>query len=144
MGADSAALTDLVPLFEAYREHYGQPRDAARATAWLESWLAGGRLRGFLARVDGEPAGMTTVAPMPASLRLGGFWQVRDLYVAEPYRRQGVAAALLTRVREEAAAAGALRVSLSTESGNVAALAVYEGLGFERIDGYTSLAIPLG
>ena len=87
---------------------------------------------------------MALVAPTAASQRLGHFWQLRDLYVAERHRREGVGRALVTHVRDAAMADGALRVSLTTEADNVRALALYGDLGFEPVHGYVSLSLDTG
>ena len=139
----SAAVSDVAGLFDLYRQHYGERSQAAACADWLTEHLSQGRLRVYLAHDGDRPVGICLVAPMPASLRLASFWQVRDLYAAPTHRRRGVATALLTRVRDEAAAAGAIRVSLSTEAGNAAALAVYEGLGFTAVEGYRTLAVDV-
>ncbi len=118
-------------LFDCYRRHYGQPGDLVEVRDWLKSQLASGGLRGFLAHRDGEPRGMALVASTPASLRLGLFWQLRDLYVADRHRRRGVGRALLARVRDAAAAEGALRVFLTTEADNIGAFTLYRDFGFE-------------
>ena len=139
--AASPWMPDMVALFESYRRHYGQPGESVEVRDWLESQLASGGLRGFLAHHDGEAVGIALVASTPSSLRLGHFWQLRDLYVADRQRRRGVGRALLARVRDTAAAEGALRVSLTTEADNIGALALYRHLGFERVDGYTSMSL---
>ncbi|MBD3927292.1 GNAT family N-acetyltransferase [Nocardioides cavernae] len=139
--AASPWMPDLVSLFTCYRRHYGQPEDAGDVRDWLASQLASGGLRGFLARRDGAPRGMALVAPTPASLLLGHFWQLRDLYVADRHRREGVGRALLAHVRDAAAADGALRVSLTTEADNTGALTLYRQFGFEPVDGYTSMSL---
>ena len=66
---------------------------------------------------------------------LGTVWSIRDLYVAPRHRRAGVAKALLERVLRDARAAGALRVSLQTETDNAAALKLYTDIGFQRVTG---------
>jgi GNAT superfamily N-acetyltransferase len=139
--ASSPLLPGLAELFGEYRRHYGQPDDVDRSRAWLRDQLAGGALRGYLARRGGEPAGMALVASTAASQRLGHFWQLRDLYVAEPHRREGVGHALVAHVRDAATADGTLRVSLTTEADNVGALALYGDLGFEPVHGYVSLSL---
>ena len=87
---------------------------------------------------------MALVASTAASQRLGHFWQLRDLYVAERHRREGVGHALVAHVRDAAMADGALRVSLTTEADNVRALALYGDLGFEPVHGYVSLSLDTG
>ncbi len=84
---------------------------------------------------------MALVASTPASLRLGHFWQLRDLYVADRHRRHGVGRALLAHVRDAAAADGALRVSLTTEADNIGAVTLYRQFGFEPVDGFASMSL---
>ena len=139
--AASPGMTDLAALFAGYRGHYGHAEGAVEVQDWLTAQLTGGGLRGFLAHRHGEPGGMALVAPTPASLRLGHFWQLRDLYVADRHRRQGIGRALLVGVRDAASAEGALRVSLTTEADNTGALRLYRSLGFEPVDGYTSMSL---
>ena len=142
--ASSPLLPGLAELFGEYRRHYGQPEDVDRSRAWLRDQLASGALRGYLAHRGAEPAGMALVAPTAASQRLGHFWQLRDLYVTDRHRREGVGHALVAHVRDAAMADGALRVSLTTEADNVRALALYGDLGFEPVHGYVSLSLDTG
>ncbi|XVU23712.1 GNAT family N-acetyltransferase [Actinoplanes sp. CA-054009] len=131
---------ELTPLFDEYRAHYGEPPFPARTTAWLEEQLTSGRLRAYAA----GSAGFITVTIQPASLRLATAWMIRDLYVRPAGRRRGTARALLSHVIAEARTAGALRVSLQTETGNEAALALYGSIGFRPVDGLELLNLPLG
>ncbi len=55
---------------------------------------------------------------------------VLTLAVGQPYRRQGVAGALLAVAYPWAAAVGVLKVQLSVRAGNGAAVALYEREGF--------------
>jgi ribosomal protein S18 acetylase RimI-like enzyme len=137
----SPLLPGLAELFGEYRRHYGQPDDVDGSRVWLRHQLARGALRGYLARRDGEPAGMALVGSAAASQRLGHFWQLRDLYVAERHRRVGVGRALVAHVRDAAMADGALRLTLTTEADNVRALILYGDLGFEAVHGYVSLSL---
>ncbi|MEV4347852.1 GNAT family N-acetyltransferase [Actinoplanes sp. NPDC049596] len=132
----AAALT---PLFDEYRAHYGEPPFPARTTAWLEEHLTTGRLLAYATL----PAGFITVAVQPASLRLSTAWLIRDLYVRPAHRRQGAARLLLAHVITEARTAGALRLSLQTETDNAAALTLYTSLGFHRVTGLELLNLPL-
>src|SRR6478736_2942312 len=100
-------LPALARLFDEYREHYGERPDLAGSQAWLRRHLASGALRAFLANQGDGVAGLALVAPIPASQRLGHFWQLRDLFVTVRHRRLGVAGALLRAVRDAALSNGA-------------------------------------
>jgi ribosomal protein S18 acetylase RimI-like enzyme len=80
---------------------------------------------------------------VPASLRLGHFWQIRDLFVLPNRRRVGVGRALLDSIRAAAIAAGALRIVLQTEADNIPALRLYAETGYAVVKGYCSLTLPL-
>lgn len=144
--AAGEALDEVAGLFDDYRVHYGFSSFPARTSAWLRTQLgvdgSGARLSG-IAAVDGEVCGFLTWTVIPASLALGVFWQIRDLYVAPAHRRSGIARTLLRHVASEARAAGALRLSLQTETGNDQALALYRSLGFEPVEGLEILSLPL-
>jgi len=77
------------------------------------------------------------------SLALGTAWSIRDLYVAPPPRRTGIARALLQQAITDAREAGAQRVSWPTEIGNTAALALYTGAGFQPVTGLELLSVDL-
>jgi GNAT superfamily N-acetyltransferase len=133
----------FVELFERYRAHYGQTADRNRSQAWLTDATTTGPMRAFLARVDGVAAGMCLIAICPASLTLGEFWMVRDVFVDPRWRRTGVARALLDAVRAAARQRGALRLALQTEDDNVAALRLYEQYGFGPVTGLRHLMLAL-
>lgn len=140
--SEAAASTPaLVRLFDDYRAHYGERPDAARSQAWLSQHLGSGALVAFLAHHGDEAVGLALVAPIPASQRLGHFWQLRDLFVTQRRRRLGIGEALLRSVRETALTQGAARLSLVTESDNTAALDLYAKAGFEPAAGYVSMSL---
>ena len=135
-------------LFNQYRHHYGEPPDQdERTLGWLTDMVQSNMLTVYTAFVDSwgdaPPIGLATGHAIPASLLMGRFWQLRDLYVLPGSRRQGVAAALVSAVREAARAAGATRLSLATEEDNEAALGLYRGLGFIPVTGLASLSLDL-
>ena len=133
----------FVELFDRYRAHYGQPADQDRSRAWLTDATTTGPMRAFHARVEGVAAGMCLIAICPASLSLGEFWMVRDIYVDPQWRRTGVARALLDAVRAAAQQSGALRLTLQTEDDNVAALRLYERYGFGPVTGLRHLTLAV-
>lgn len=72
-------------------------------------------------------------------LGYAGFWQVLDeaevnnVAVADDCRGQGIGRTLMAGLLDLAGLFGCVRVNLEVRAGNVAALALYEALGFERV-----------
>ena len=95
------------------------------------------------AEEDTDIVGFATTIDVPASLRLGHFWHVRDLFVLPTHRRLGIARALLASIRTAAVDAGALRVVLQTEEDNGPAIRLYQDSGYTGVEGYCSLTLPL-
>ena len=143
-----ASLAAASGLFNQYRHHYGEPPGAGERTlGWLTEMVRSNLLTVYTASVDSPadaaPIGLATAHVIPASLAMGRFWQLRDLYVLPGFRRRGAAAALVGAVREAALGAGATRLSLVTEPDNQAALGLYRRLGFRPVDGVVSLSLDL-
>ena len=133
----------MAEVFDQYRRHYGQPVVAGQTLAWLTDHTSRRRLSVFVAHIGEDLAGLATTVVVPASLRLGCSWQLRDLYVVPGARRRGVAWALVGAVRQAAIAAGAIRLSVQTEPSNIAALQLYRTSGFVPVEDIQILALPL-
>jgi GNAT superfamily N-acetyltransferase len=136
-------LAGVAEVFDQYRRHYGQPVVAGQTLAWLNNHTSHRRLSVFVAHVGEDLAGLATTVALPASLRLGCSWQLRDLYVVPGARRRGVARALVGAFRQAATAAGAIRLSVQTEPSNIAALRLYRTSGFVPVEDIQILALPL-
>lgn len=132
--AIAADLDAVAPLFDAYRQFYGQPADPARARTFIDERLRHGDAVILLARRDGVAIGFTQLYPLFSSVRTGRVWQLNDLYVAPPARRHGVGSALLAAARDHAVASGALGLQLETRRSNAAAQRLYVSLGWQRDD----------
>jgi len=138
-----ARLAEVAAVFDQYRRHYGEPVVPGQAAAWLASSIRQRRLALFTAHLGADLAGMATAVALPTSLRLSCYWQLRDLYVVPGARRRGAGRALLDAVREAATAAGAIRLSVQTETGNTAALQLYRASGFIPVQGIQALMLPI-
>ena len=136
-------LAGVAGVFDQYRRHYGQLVVAGQTLAWLTEQISHRRLAIFAAHVGEDLAGLATTVVVPASLRPGCSWQLRDLYVVPGARRRGVARALVGAVGQAATAAGAIRLSVQTEPGNIAALQLYRACGFVAVEDLQTLALPL-
>jgi GNAT superfamily N-acetyltransferase len=98
----------------------------------------------FVAKDSTRFVGFAITVDVPASLRLGHSWQIRDLFVLPTHRRLGVGRALLASVRAAAIASSAMRLVVQTEDDNEPALRLYADSGFAPTEGYCSLTLPLG
>ena len=91
-----------------------------------------GRL--LLATVDGQPAGCVALRPFDQTRG-----EVKRLYVRPQFRGRGVGKALMNSLAAEARAVGYSELIADTIPQVMAtALAMYERLGFERIDPYSN------
>ncbi|WP_264777102.1 GNAT family N-acetyltransferase [Deinococcus aetherius] len=141
--ADAFHLNALVPLFDGYRQFYGQPSDPEGARAFLAERLDRGESVIFLA-LDGEtPVGFTQLYPSFTSVGMRRLWILNDLFVAPGGRRRGTGQALLARARQHGIETGAARLTLSTAIDNAAAQALYEAQGWRQDEGFYTYNLPL-
>jgi len=125
--ADLSNLSEIAPLFDAYRQFYDQKPD-----------LIGERLKNyesviFLARDNTEkPVGFTQLYPTFCSVAANNVWVLYDLFVAPEARRQGVAQQLMGAAKTLGADTDAAWLKLETGVTNKPGQALYEKLGWER------------
>ena len=130
--AGPADLDALTLLFDAYRQFYGQPSDAAAARDWLRSRLRVGESMVLVARRGADMVGFVQLYPMFSSVRLARTWILNDLYVLPTNRRGGVARALMDAAADFARADGAAGISLETTRDNAPARALYRAAGWHE------------
>lgn len=121
----------VAPLFGAYLDFYGVARNPSAEAKFLQERLSAADSTGFGAFDRGEIRGFALCHHSYNSLRLAPAWILHDLFVGPPFRRQGVAEALMEAVHARAGAQGACEVVLSTAHDNTRAQALYERLGYE-------------
>ena len=137
-------LDQLAPLFDGYRQFYGQPADLARARDFLAERLRQHESLVLLALDErGAALGFTQLYPLFSSVRTVRTWLLNDLFVAATARRQGVGAGLLKAAAEHAHALGAASLSLSTALDNAPAQALYESLGWQRDHQFCEYSLTL-
>ena len=127
--ADAVAV-----LFDGYRQFYGQPADLPAARGFIGERLDAGDSAVILAERDGEAIGFTQLYPSFTSIGMAPTFVLNDLFVAREHRGAGAGRALLDAAAAHARGAGAVRLTLSTQSGNLRAQAVYEAGGWVRDD----------
>ena len=121
-GADEVALAQLLTEFNGLETTATQVRERLKKSRGVEYPVVaqlGEAIVGF------------------ASLRLlhylgedAPYAELSELYVRSGYRRQGVARALVLELEAQARSAGASSWSVLTGNDNMAALTLYEALGF--------------
>ena len=135
----------LAPLFDAYRQFYRKPADLELARRFLRDRLKNGESVVFLALMpDGGAAGFTQLYPSFSSASAARVFILNDLFVEPRYRRMGVGAALLATAGAFGEAAGAVRLTLSTEVTNESAQALYEACGWTRQTDFYVYNLSLG
>lgn len=125
---------DLVaPLFDGYRQFYGQPTDIALAQRFLRERFQHHESVVLLAvNEEGEGIGFVQLFPLFSSVSAARTYLLNDLFVAPMARRHGVGAALMHEAVDFARAVGAVGMSLSTAHANEPAQRLYESLGWKR------------
>jgi len=129
----TAEQVELVaPLFDAYRQFYGQPPDPDGARRFLAERLSRGESVVYAVIEGGRALGFTQLYPSFSSASMRPIWFLNDLFVAEDARRLGVGGRLLRAARDHALKTGAARLALSTAVTNTTAQALYERDGWRR------------
>ena len=129
--AEESDIPLVAPLFNAYREFYGQKSDLDGARKCINENLALGRSTIFVCESDGGLVGFTQLYPAFCSVEMKPFYVLYDLFVAPSHRTKGVGSGLLNHAHVWAKSQGAFRVVLETAHTNTTAQSVYEGLGYE-------------
>ena len=86
----------------------------------------------YVAEVEGKLAGFACLRLIPHLQGDAPYAELTDLYVDPPYRRRGVARALMTEVETVSVAAGADEIVVITGFENDGAQDAYEAQGYAR------------
>jgi GNAT superfamily N-acetyltransferase len=86
----------------------------------------------LLARDGDQVAGLATYSFLWPAVGATRSLYLKELYVPDAYRRQGVGKLLMHAILETAATLGCSRVEWTTDTGNTAAQAFYAKLGLSR------------
>jgi aminoglycoside 3-N-acetyltransferase I len=126
---DAELFRGLNAMLGAAFDDAGAYTGAPPSDAYLEALLAKPHVIALAALSGGDVVGGLV------AYELGKFEQPRseiyiyDLAVAEPHRRQGIATALIERLREIAAERGAWVIYVQADLGDEPAIALYTKLG---------------
>lgn len=136
---------DLVaPLFDAYRQFYGQVANVDLARNFLSERFVNSESIVLVAASDAAIVGFTQLYPSFSSTRVSRIYILNDLYVAPEHRRSGIGRLLLTGAATFARETGAVRLSLSTAHSNVPAQRLYESLGWVLDEKFRTYSLAVG
>jgi ribosomal protein S18 acetylase RimI-like enzyme len=124
-------LDAIAPLFDAYRQFYGQPPALDAAREFLRHRFERRESTVLVAEDDLDSIiGFAQLFPTFSSVTLATTFVLNDLFVAPASRRRGVARALLRSAAAFGRAQQAIRITLSTQTTNVAAQSLYMEMGW--------------
>ena len=121
-----ATIGEVVPLFNAYREFYGQPSDIQQAEQFIRERVERAESIIFLAYLEEEPVGFAQLFPVFSSVAMKRAFLLNDLFVAKQARKQGVAQALMEQCYAYCQQENARYMMLETATDNVQAQKLYE------------------
>jgi len=131
-----ADIEKIVPLFDGYRQFYGQPSGEAAVRDFLRNRFEQRDSVLFVAEVGGRAVGFTQLYPTFSSVSMARAFVLNDLFVSPEARKSGVGRSLLSAAAHYARDVGAIRLSLSTAITNKAGQNLYEGAGWRRDEAF--------
>jgi ribosomal protein S18 acetylase RimI-like enzyme len=142
--ASLADLDEVVLLFDAYRQFYGQPADLDLARTFIRERLQHNQSVILIAqKPDGSTVGLTQLYPSFSSAQAKRIFILNDLFVVPSARRSNVGRLLLQAAADFGRASGAARLTLSTAATNAAAQSLYEAVGWTRDREFWTYNLPL-
>ena len=136
-------LEEVSQLFDQYRVFYKSSSDLETATKFLQERFHKGDSIIFVASHNGHIVGFTQLYPSFSSVSMKRVWILNDLFVEPACRKQGVAKLLLSTAEDFARQTGAIRISLATQTSNVAAQYLYESLRYCRDEEFHHYSLKL-
>ena len=117
--------TDLARMLDLFDGIGATPEQVAARMRACQSVLTT-----YLGEIDGQPVGFACLRLVPHLQGDEPYAELTDIYVDAPWRRHGVARALIARVEAVARAAGASDVVIITDFANEGARAAYRAVGY--------------
>ncbi|MEM6750672.1 MAG: GNAT family N-acetyltransferase [Planctomycetota bacterium] len=141
---DCAAIAEMIrelAVFEKLEHECQATPEALRATLFADPPQA----RALIAERNGEqgpePVGFALYFFSYSTFLAKAGVYLEDLFVREPYRRQGVGSALLKAVAQRAVEMGAGRLEWAVLDWNQNAIDLYRAVGAEPLDGWTTMRL---
>ena len=128
IGAMRDALRVFAEAFDEEENFFSAPP----SDKYLERLLSDDRFILLAARIDGKAVGALSAYELVKYEQERSEFYIYDLAVAEPFRRRGVATALIEALKPIARAAGAWMIFVQADREDEPAVALYRGLGVEE------------
>ncbi|MFM1654677.1 GNAT family N-acetyltransferase [Brevibacillus sp. B_LB10_24] len=123
-------LAKLVPVFDSYREYFGQEKNPAAAEKFLFEKYEHRESIVFIAEQQSQIVGFAQLYPSFSSLSLQRIWILNDFFIMENDRGKGIGKQLIGAVIEYASLTKAKGIELSVEHTNTKAWMYWEKQGF--------------
>ena len=123
-----AALRVFADAFDEEENFFAAPP----SDEYLQRLLADPRFVLLMARIDGQVVGALSAYELVKYERERSEFYIYDLAVSEPFRRQGVATALIQALKPIARAAGGWVIFVQADRVDDPAVALYRKLGVEE------------
>lgn len=127
-------LPNIVPIFDAYREYFGQQKNPEEAEKFLFEKFEHLESVIFIVEQKSDVIGFAQLYPVFSSLSLKRVWLLNDFFIKGEYRNRGVGKELFAKVREFSKLTKAKGIELSVEHSNQKAWQFWEGQGFKIED----------
>jgi GNAT superfamily N-acetyltransferase len=124
---------EITPRYAALQAALTADEQELRASAFV---LDPATLSGVYLALDSDGTALGHAALRRLEIDGGIEWELKRLVTVEAARGRGVGTLLIRAVEADAAANGASRVVLQTGTQQPEAIALYEKLGYQRIDEY--------
>lgn len=138
---DTTAISTLLGETEAYYGGTNEPADEAQIRAALFSPLPAAQV--LLAVDDGAVVGLASFSRLWPAAGADVSMYLKELFVIEAARRDGIGVQLLDAVKAAATAAGCSRLEWTGDTDNPVALGFYKKLGVPVNDGKVFYRLPL-
>jgi ribosomal protein S18 acetylase RimI-like enzyme len=129
--ADRESLVSLLDEYARSPEGGAQALPEAVRSSLCDVLASRAHYAGWIARIDGLAAGLINCFEGVSTFRAKPLLNIHDIIVSAPFRRRGVARALLAAAERGALQRGCCKLTLEVLAGNGAAIAAYRGAGFQ-------------
>ena len=124
-------ISELVPLFDAYRQFYQQSSDLNSAESFIVDRLQRNEATIYGYFIGHQLVGFTLLYPMFSSVRMKPFYLLNDLYVLPEHRNEHIGSALLKYCQVKAKEDQQAGIMLETDKSNQVGNHLYPSIGFE-------------